>query len=43
LGSIAATDAQGQANALLITVTVSGPQNTTVVLQGYRTKYAPQI
>ena len=42
LGSIAATDAQGQANALLITVTVSGPQNTTVVLQGYRTKYAPQ-
>ena len=43
LGSIAATDAQGQANALLITVTVSGPQNTTVVLQGYRTKHAPQI
>ena len=43
LGSIAATDAQGQANALLITVTVSGPQNTTVMLQGYRTKYAPQI
>ena len=43
LGSIAATDAQGQANALLITVTVNGPQNTTVVLQGYRTKYAPQI
>ena len=43
LGSIAATDAQGQANALLITVTVSGPQNTTVVLQGYRTKYSPQI
>jgi MSHA pilin protein MshD len=43
LGSIAATDAQGQANALLITVTVNGPQNTTVVLQGYRTKHAPQI
>lgn len=42
-GGIAATDAQGQANVLLITVTVSGPQNTTVVLQGYRTKYAPQI
>lgn len=43
LGGIAANDANGQANVLLITVTVTGPQNTTVVLQGYRTKYAPQI
>jgi MSHA pilin protein MshD len=43
LGGIAATDANGQANVLLITVTVNGPQNTSVVLQGYRTKYAPQI
>jgi MSHA pilin protein MshD len=43
LGGIAATDAQGQANVLLITVTVSGPQNTTIVLHGYRTKYAPTI
>lgn len=40
---IPTTDAQGQANVLLITVTVNGPQNTTVVLHGYRTKYAPQI
>ena len=43
LGGIAALDANGQANVLLVTVTVTGPQNTTVVLQGYRTKYAPQI
>ncbi|TAK92411.1 MAG: type II secretion system protein [Burkholderiaceae bacterium] len=35
LGSVAATD------ALLITVTVTGPANTTVTLQGYRTRYAP--
>ena len=27
--------------ALLITVTVTGPGNTTVVLDGYRTRYAP--
>jgi MSHA pilin protein MshD len=43
LGGIATTDANGQANVLLITVTVQGPQNTTVQLQGYRTKYAPNI
>ncbi len=42
-GGIAANDANGQANVLLITVTVNGPQNTSVMLQGYRTKYAPQI
>lgn len=29
------------ANSLLITVTVTGPGNTTVVLQGYRLRYAP--
>lgn len=29
------------AESLLITVTVTGPANTTVVLQGYRTRYAP--
>ena len=29
------------ANSLLITVTVTGPQGTRVVLQGYRTQYAP--
>lgn len=35
LGGIAATD------SLLITVTVTGPANTTVTLQGFRTRYAP--
>jgi MSHA pilin protein MshD len=29
------------AESLLITVTVTGPGNTTVVLHGYRTRYAP--
>ena len=43
LGGIASTDANGQANVLLITVTVTGPANTTVVLNGYRTKYSPRI
>jgi len=43
LGGIAATDADGQANVLLITVTVTGPVNVNVVLQGYRTKYAPNL
>ena len=35
LGSIAATE------SLRITVTVTGPGNTTVTLDGYRTRYAP--
>ena len=43
LDGIAATDANGQANVLLITVTVTGPSNITVVLNGYRTKYSPRI
>jgi MSHA pilin protein MshD len=43
LGGIPATDANGQANVLLITVTVTGPASVNVVLQGYRTKYAPNI
>jgi MSHA pilin protein MshD len=29
------------ADGLLISVTVTGPSNTTVVLHGYRTRYAP--
>jgi len=37
LGSIAA----GSGDALRITVTVTGPANTVVVLSGYRTRYAP--
>jgi MSHA pilin protein MshD len=35
LGAVPASD------SLLITVTVSGPGDTTVVLQGYRVRYAP--
>ena len=35
LGAVPASD------ALLVTVTVAGPANTTVVLHGYRVRYAP--
>jgi MSHA pilin protein MshD len=35
LGAVPASD------SLLITVTVTGPANTTVVLHGYRVRYAP--
>jgi len=38
LGTIAA----GSGNALLITVTVTGPDNVPIVLEGYRTRYAPR-
>ena len=34
-------DAFGNPQSLLITVTVTGPGNTTVTLNGYRTRYAP--
>jgi len=34
-------DADGKPQSLLITVTVTGPGNTTVTLSGYRTRYAP--
>jgi MSHA pilin protein MshD len=34
-------DANGNPQSLLITVTVTGPGNTTVVLHGYRVRYAP--
>ena len=34
-------DAYGYPQSLLITVTVTGPGNTTVTLHGYRTRYAP--
>lgn len=37
LGSISA----GSGDALRITVTVTGPANTTIVLDGYRSRYAP--
>ncbi len=49
LGAYSATvDVAGQAlggiaaaESLLITVTVTGPANTTVTLQGFRTRFAP--
>jgi|KBSMisStaDraftv2_1062788.scaffolds.fasta_scaffold04903_14 MSHA pilin protein MshD len=41
LGSIAATDADGTPQSLAITVTVTGPGNSSLSLQGYRTRYAP--
>lgn len=34
-------DAAGKPQSLLITVTVTGPGNTTVTLNGYRLRYAP--
>ncbi len=38
--TVAATDANGRPLSLRVTVTVTGP-GTTVVLDGYRTRYAP--
>jgi len=40
LGGIG-NDAFGNPQSLLITVTVTGPGNTTVTLNSYRTRYAP--
>lgn len=34
-------DANGKPQSLLITVTVTGPSDTTVTLNGYRLRYAP--
>ena len=34
-------DTNGNPQSLLITVTVTGPGNTTVAVSGYRTRYAP--
>lgn len=42
LGGLAANDANGQAQVLLIKVTVTPPSGSPIVLEGYRTKYAPQ-
>lgn len=41
LGGIAGTDASGASQCLLITVTVTGPANALVRLDGYRVRYAP--
>ena len=38
--TVAANDANGRPQSLRVTVTVTGP-GTTVVLDGYRTRYAP--
>jgi MSHA pilin protein MshD len=39
-GTVAATDVHGRPLSLRVTVTVSGP-GTTVVVDGYRTRFAP--
>ncbi len=39
--TVAATDGNGRPLSLLATVTVTGPNGVTVVLDGYRTRYAP--
>lgn len=39
-GTVAANDGNGRPQSLRVTVTVTGP-GTTVVLDGYRTRYAP--
>jgi MSHA pilin protein MshD len=43
--SVAATalNGIGASDSLLITVTVTGPRNTTVMLQSFRTRYAPNL
>lgn len=38
---VAANDANGFPQSLRVTVTVTGPGNTTVSIDGYRTRYAP--
>lgn len=43
LSGIAAVDANGAPQALLITVTVTGPDGVPVILDGYRARYAPTI
>lgn len=42
LNGIAGTDANGAPQVLQITVTVTGPDNLPIVLDGYRTRYAPR-
>ncbi|HEU0219777.1 MAG TPA: prepilin-type N-terminal cleavage/methylation domain-containing protein [Gallionella sp.] len=41
LGGVAGTDVNGAPQVLLITVTVTGPDNIPVTIEGYRTRYAP--
>ena len=39
--TVPATDGNGRPLSLRVTVTVNGPNGVTVVLDGYRTRYAP--
>jgi len=39
--TVAATDGNGRPLSLRVTVTVNGPNGVTVVLDGYRARYAP--
>lgn len=39
--TVAGTDGNGRPLSLRVTVTVNGPNGVTVVLDGYRTRYAP--
>jgi len=41
LDNISNVDGNGKPQSLLITVTVTGPGNTSVTLDGYRVRYAP--
>ena len=41
LAGIAGTDGNGTPQVLLVTVTVTGPDNVPVTLEGYRTRFAP--
>ena len=41
ISTVAANDTNGQPQSLRVTVTVTGPANTSVTLDGYRTRYAP--
>jgi MSHA pilin protein MshD len=42
LGGIAGTDGSGAPQVLLINVTVTGPDNVPITLEGYRTRYSPK-
>jgi MSHA pilin protein MshD len=41
ISTVAANDGNGRPQSLRVTVTVTGPANTSVTLDGYRTRYAP--
>jgi MSHA pilin protein MshD len=41
-GTVAGTDGNGAPQVLLINVTVTGPDNVPITLEGYRTRYSPK-